>query len=95
MTQTHKGQVREDTRRRLYRLARPANTPHTGTSDKSLPGPAHPNYNPSLTQRDANLTAVNPDAAMIETSAQTGLGIDELCRWLSGLRPKIDTTTDT
>jgi hypothetical protein len=40
------------------------------------------------------LTAVNPDAA-IETSAQTGLGIDEWCRWLSGLRPKIDTTTDT
>jgi transposase len=43
-----KRQAREDTRGRLYRLARPANTPHTGTSDKSLPGPAHPNYNPLL-----------------------------------------------
>jgi hydrogenase nickel incorporation protein HypB len=43
----------------------------------------------------ANCTAVNPDAAVIETSAQTGLGFDEWCRWLSGLRPKIDTTTGT
>jgi transposase len=40
-------QAREDTRGRLYCLARPANTPHTGTSDKSLPGPAHPNYYPA------------------------------------------------
>ena len=40
--------TREDTRGRLYRLARPADTPHTGTSDKSLPGPARPTYNAPL-----------------------------------------------
>ena len=38
------GRAREDTRGRLYRPARPAQTPHTDASDKSLPGPAtsHP-----------------------------------------------------
>jgi hypothetical protein len=38
-------QTREDTRGRLYRLARPASTPDTDTSDTSLPGPAQPTYN--------------------------------------------------
>ncbi len=43
---THTGwkRAREDTRGRLYRPARPAQTPHTDASDKSLPGPtkSHP-----------------------------------------------------
>ncbi|HEX9175743.1 MAG TPA: IS110 family transposase [Mycobacterium sp.] len=43
-------QAREDTRGRLYRLARPAETPHTGSSDKSLPGPAPKPYNPAETE---------------------------------------------
>ena len=33
------GQAREDTRGRLCRPARPAETPHADSSDKSLPGP--------------------------------------------------------
>lgn len=33
----------------------------------------------------ANLTAVNPGVAVIETSARTGLGIDRWCDWLSAL----------
>src|SRR5262249_34069926 len=41
-----KRRAREDTRGRLYCLARPANTPHTGTSDKSLPGPTPPKLQP-------------------------------------------------
>ena len=43
-TQTDWRQAREDTRGRLYRPARPAQTPHTDASDKSLPGPttSHP-----------------------------------------------------
>src|ERR1700757_1029922 len=68
MTQTHKRRAREDTRGRLYHLARPANTPHTGTSDKSLPGPAHPNYNPHLTQRGASIAqehSVTPECSLI------------------------------
>ena len=44
---TNKGQAREDTRGRPYALARPAHTPHTGTSDQSLPEPAPKPYNPS------------------------------------------------
>src|SRR5262249_38278860 len=31
----------------------------------------------------ANLRLVNPDVTAIETSARTGLGIAEWCRWLS------------
>lgn len=38
-TQPELGQTREDTRGRLQQPARPAQTPHTDTSDKSLPGP--------------------------------------------------------
>lgn len=33
----------------------------------------------------ANLNAVNPGVAVIETSARTGLGIDKWCDWLSEL----------
>ena len=33
----------------------------------------------------ANLNRVNPSATVIETSARTGLGIDEWCEWLSEL----------
>src|SRR6201996_1626553 len=59
MTQTPKRRAREDTRGRLYRLARPADTPHTGSSDKSLPEPAPKPYNPAkttyLTQRGASI----------------------------------------
>ena len=33
----------------------------------------------------ANLRAVNPAAATIETSVKNGTGIDEWCAWLSGL----------
>src|SRR5580693_9178706 len=55
----HKRRAREDTRGRLYRLARPADTPHTGSSDKSLPEPATKPYNPAktdyLTQRGASI----------------------------------------
>ena len=55
----HKRRAREDTRGRLYRLARPADTPHTGSSDKSLPEPAPKPYNPAqtdyLTQRGASI----------------------------------------
>jgi transposase len=47
----------EDTRGRLYRPARPAQTPHTDASDKSLPGPttSHPTTDGDalLTQRGA------------------------------------------
>ncbi len=32
-----------------------------------------------------NLRAVNPDAAVIETSARTGAGVDDWCRWLIDL----------
>jgi hydrogenase nickel incorporation protein HypB len=32
----------------------------------------------------ANLRAVNPGAAVIRTSALTGEGVDEWCRWLLG-----------
>ena len=57
----HKRRAREDTRGRLYRLARPADTPHTGSSDKSLPEPAPKIYNPAqtdyLTQRGASIDA--------------------------------------
>ena len=45
----NKRRAREDTRGRLYRLARPADTPHTGSSDKSLPEPATKPYNPAQT----------------------------------------------
>ena len=31
----------------------------------------------------ANLSAVNPEARVIRTSARTGEGVDEWCRWLS------------
>jgi hypothetical protein len=43
-TQTDWRQAREDTRGRLYSPARPAQTPHTDASGKSLPGPttSHP-----------------------------------------------------
>jgi transposase len=43
-TQTDWRQAREDTRGRLEYPARPAQTPHTDASDKSLPGPteSHP-----------------------------------------------------
>ena len=34
----------------------------------------------------ANLDAVNPGVAVIETSARTGLGIDKWCGWLCDLR---------
>jgi len=34
----------------------------------------------------ANLTAVNPGVTVIETSARTGIGIDQWCAWLTGLR---------
>ena len=55
----NKRRAREDTRGRLYRLARPADTPHTGSSDKSLPEPAPKPYNPAqtdyLTQRGASI----------------------------------------
>src|SRR6202140_1084386 len=57
--QSNKRRAREDTRGRLYRLARPADTPHTGSSDKSLPEPAPKPYNPAktdyLTQRGASI----------------------------------------
>jgi len=33
----------------------------------------------------ANLTAVHPGVAVIETSARTGLGIDRWCEWLAAL----------
>jgi hydrogenase nickel incorporation protein HypB len=33
----------------------------------------------------ANLNAVNPGVKVIETSARTGLGIDQWCDWLAGL----------
>jgi hydrogenase nickel incorporation protein HypB len=33
----------------------------------------------------ANLNAVNPGVAVIETSARTGLGIDQWCGWLSDI----------
>lgn len=33
----------------------------------------------------ANLNAVNPGVAVIETSARTGVGIDQWCGWLSDL----------
>ncbi len=56
-TQTGWRRAREDTRGRLYRPARPAQTPHTDASDKSLPGPAtsHPTTDGHalLTQRGA------------------------------------------
>ncbi|GAA4491274.1 hypothetical protein GCM10023094_55540 [Rhodococcus olei] len=49
---------RENTRGRLCRPARPADTPHTGTSDQSLPGPTKPHpttgdHGFGLTQRGA------------------------------------------
>jgi len=34
----------------------------------------------------ANLDAINPGVAVIETSAKTGLGIDQWCGWLCDLR---------
>jgi len=40
----------------------------------------------------ANLNAVNPGVAVIETSARTGLGIDQWCDWLSNLRQSSQTT---
>ena len=57
-THTGWGQAREDTRGRLYRPARPAQTPHTDASDKSLPhlpkATIQPNtYRAHLTQRGA------------------------------------------
>ena len=56
-TQTGWRRAREDARGRLYRPARPAQTPHTDASDKSLPGPAtsHPTTegHALLTQRGA------------------------------------------
>ena len=56
-THTGWGQAREDTRGRLYRPARPAQTPHTDASDKSLPGPTTSHTttdgHPLLTQRGA------------------------------------------
>jgi len=33
----------------------------------------------------ANLRAVNPEAALVPTSARTGDGIDEWCRWLTAV----------
>ncbi|GAA1392172.1 hydrogenase nickel incorporation protein HypB [Pseudonocardia kongjuensis] len=33
-----------------------------------------------------NLRAVNPDAAVVETSVLTGAGIDRWCDWLTGVR---------
>jgi hypothetical protein len=57
-TQTGWRQAREDTRGRLYPPARPAQTPHTDASDKSLPdlpkATIQPNtYRAHLTQRGA------------------------------------------
>lgn len=42
----------------------------------------------------ANLNAVNPGVAVIETSARTGLGIDQWCDWLSNLHQSSQTTTN-
>jgi hydrogenase nickel incorporation protein HypB len=41
----------------------------------------------------ANLNAVNPGVAVIETSATTGLGIDKWCQWLSDLHRKTRAAT--
>lgn len=38
----------------------------------------------------ANLNAVNPGVVVIETSARTGLGIDEWCGWLADLTRSAD-----
>ena len=43
----------------------------------------------------ANLRAVNPGVAVIETSARTGSGIDEWCDWLADLRRATHPTTAT
>jgi hydrogenase nickel incorporation protein HypB len=42
----------------------------------------------------ANLNAVNPGVAVIETSARTGLGIDQWCAWLCDLHRSVCTTTN-
>lgn len=39
----------------------------------------------------ANLNAVNPGVAVIETSARTGLGVDLWCGWLTDLHQRIHT----
>ena len=41
-----------------------------------------------------NLKAVNPDVAVIETSARTGLGIDQWCEWLCDLQRSSRTAAD-
>ena len=56
--QTGWRRAREDTRGRLYCPARPAETPHADSSDKSLPGPTISHHidehtRPLLTQRGA------------------------------------------
>jgi hydrogenase nickel incorporation protein HypB len=43
----------------------------------------------------ANLNAVNPGVAVIETSARTSLGIDKWCGWLSDLHRKSRVATVT
>ncbi|WP_102142512.1 hydrogenase nickel incorporation protein HypB [Mycobacterium hubeiense] len=42
----------------------------------------------------ANLNAVNPGVAVIETSARTGVGIDQWCDWLCDLRRSFDRPPD-
>lgn len=40
-----------------------------------------------------NLQAVNPGVTVLETSARTGKGVDELCAWLRAARPREPATT--
>ncbi len=42
-----------------------------------------------------NLNAVNPDVAVIETSARTALGIDKWCDWLADLHRETHAATAT
>lgn len=46
-----------------------------------------PHLDYDLAAFHANLKAVNPGVAVIETSARTGAGVDAWCDWLSALRP--------
>lgn len=45
-----------------------------------------PHLDFNLTAFNQNLRAVNPEVTVLETSARTGQGVDELCAWLQAAR---------
>jgi hydrogenase nickel incorporation protein HypB len=53
-----------------------------------------PNLDYDLSLFYANLDAVNPGVVVIETSARTGLGIDQWCGWLCDLRRSFHQVPD-